>query len=98
VETDISLPYLNINDDVSLFMADKEQRFRLVGKVFENEGHTLDEVPEAWKDGPLSAWCWLVLTINNIEFDPEDKKPLVAYGIDLGFSSADIRRWTFTIA
>lgn len=83
-------------------MASREQRMLALGRLFAQEGHDLAEVPEAHLNrGPLSVWCWLVLVINGITpefFTTGEPYSLVHYGIDLGFSSTEIREWVFWLA
>lgn len=83
-------------------MASVEQRMSVLGRLFAQEGRDFSEVPEAHiTRGPLSTWCWLVLAINGIEpgfYSTGEPYPLVHYGIDLGFSTSDIREWFFWLA
>lgn len=102
--TTIALPFFPkpYPGDYGGLMATAEQRMAALGRLFVQEGHGISEVPQAHiKRGPLSAWCWLVLTVNGIE--PEfmstgEPYSLVHYGIDLGFSSTAVREWTFWLA
>lgn len=100
----VTLPYFNgpFPGGYGGFMATEEQRMAVLGRLFAQEGRDLADVPEAHRRrGPLSCWCWLVLVTNGLT--PEfmsDGQPytLVHYGIDLGFSAAAVRSWTFWLA
>lgn len=96
----VTLPFRRFSDEehATLFMASEEQRIKLIQPLFDDAGLSQDDIPEAWRRGPLSRWCWLVLMVNEIEFDPLVQYPLVHFGIDLGFSSTEIRQWVFTLA
>jgi hypothetical protein len=98
--TTITLPYRDLSYVPAhlTFTATAEVRFDVLGKVFEDHDRSLDEVPEAWKDGPLRAWCWLVLTLNDIDFEDDNPKPLVSYGIDLMWASREVNAWVFFLA
>lgn len=98
----IDLPYFELSEQEysALFMADEDQRYRLLDKLMKNkpEGPQMEDIPPVWRTGPLGAWCWYVLEINGLEPDPNEKTSLVHYGIDLGFCSQELRRWIGTMA
>jgi hypothetical protein len=96
----VTLPYLIIRDDElgPMLLASEAQRWRLLDKLLETENRSRDEIPEVWATDPLRAWCWLVLVVNNLEFDPEEHRPLVHWGVDLGFSETPVRNWIWTIS
>jgi hypothetical protein len=96
----ITLPYLDLTDQpatATLLLTD-DQKWTLLGRLLEQHGHDRNGIPEAWADAPLTAWCWLVLTINNLEPDPDHHQPLTHWGIDLSLTSTALRRWIWTIS
>lgn len=93
----VTIPYLATGES-GIMLTDRDSQLRLLAKVFENEGHSLDEVPALWAETPLRAWCWLILTVNGLELDPEVHRPIVHWGIDLGFSSTEVRRFIWAIS
>jgi hypothetical protein len=96
----LNVPYLDLShhDMGALTLLDEDTKWNLVTRLLAEHGHQRDDVPEVWATHPLAAWCWLVLAINGIDHDPDDHRPLIHYGIDLGFSSEDVRRWIWTIS
>lgn len=94
----VTLPILDLSEDqgVRLFMATKDQRFALVRRACEG----LPEPPggSPWGEEPLRLWCWFVLKANELDVDPDVHHPLIHWGIDLGFSSTETRRWVWTIS
>lgn len=99
-DADTVMPYFDLStvEGLDLFMASDDQKRRVLDKVFTAEGHSLDEVPEVWAAEPLRIWCWLVLTVNGLELDPDVHKPLIHWGIDLGFSSTAVRQFFWFLA
>lgn len=97
---EVRLPMLDISPDAAaaLFTATEAERTRMVERVFEGEGRTFADVPEAWQGGPLRLWIWLVLTINDIPFSNERALPAVAYGLDFGLADGPVSRWIWVIA
>jgi hypothetical protein len=99
--TTVSLPMLDLDglDFGALTMATEDQRWRMVERVMADNGVDPATLPAAWHErGPLSAWCWLVLVVNGLDLDDDDPRPLVHWGIDLGFSSTAVRRWVWCLA
>jgi hypothetical protein len=97
----VELPVLDLSalDFGAITMLSEGQRWRLVDRLLSDHGYDRDDVPAAWEHrGPLSAWCWLVLAVNGFEPEPDDPRPLVHWGIDLGFSSELVRRFTWALA
>jgi hypothetical protein len=92
----VTLPHYVLEHAV--LTVDLEGRWKLVERLIESEGHTRNEIPEVWAESPLQAWCWLILTVNEIKFDPDIPKPLCVYGIDLGFVSDTVNKWIWTIS
>jgi hypothetical protein len=93
----LTLPYLDLAelDIAGLTLATDDQRWRAVRGLLDAENVT---VPDAWSTGPLQAWCYLVLAVNNIERDDDQPRPLTHYGIDLGFSSEAVHRFVWFLA
>lgn len=101
--TELNIPYLAVGDiGWQLMRLNRreydQRRNELVDRVFENSHVHPDTVPEAWRGAPLTRWCWLVLTINNLEPDPLVQRPLIHWGIDLGFAGEDLRQWIWAIS
>lgn len=74
------------------------RRWEIVTHVFETADRSLDAVPEPWKSDPLRAWCWLVLVLNGIDFDPEHPRSLAEYGLDLSFAPLPVQHFAFVLA
>lgn len=96
----VTLPILALGEEansVAIF-ASKDDRFRLVRRAVEHLD--LPEPPEGsvWGSEPLKLWCWFVLKANDLEVDPDVHYPLVHWGIDLGFSDEETRRWAWAVA
>jgi hypothetical protein len=75
-----------------------EERWDWIAPVFDAVKVPLAAVPEAWKEDPLSAWCWLVLEINGIDHDPEVFAPLDTFGIPVGATPREVRHFAFALA
>jgi hypothetical protein len=98
--TTVELPVLDLTemDFGAVTMLTSDQRWRMVERLLSDAGYTRDNLPTAWAESPLVAWCWLVLVTNGIDFADDDQRPLVHYGIDLGFSSTVVRTFTWALA
>jgi hypothetical protein len=96
----VTLPVLDLSslDFGAVTMLSSDQRWRLVDRLLADHGYGRDDVPLAWSDHPLQAWCWLVLVVNGLEHDDDDPRPLVHYGLDLGFSSSMVRTFVWALA
>ena len=101
---EITLSYIDVPLDLGFQMMRLHpdeydaKRDALVLKVFENNDVDPQACPPAWRTSALQQWCWLILHINGIEHDPEDPKPLVYYGIDMGFVSKDVNAFVWAIS
>ncbi len=96
----VTFPYLDLTDHdlaATLLLTD-DQKWTLVDRLLAQHDHDRSDVPAAWGDAPLAAWCWLVLVVNDIEHDPHQHQPLTHWGIDLGFAGTALRRWIWAIA
>lgn len=101
--TEITIPYLDVGDvgwSMMRLPTDEYDRRRnqLVDRVYENQGVDVGACPEAWRDGPLMRWCWLILHVNGIEHDPAKQQPLITFGIDFSFADADIRSFIWAVS
>jgi len=96
----LTFPYLDLtaHDVTATLLLTDDQKWTLVDRLFTQHDHARGDIPAAWADTPLSAWCWLVLVVNHLDFNPGQPHPLTHWGIDLGFSSTALRRWIWTIA
>ncbi len=96
----VTLPYLDLSDYdvVALTTMSDARRWQLLSRLFAEHGHQLEDVPAPWSTDPLRAWSRLVLPVNGIEVDADHHELLTRYGIDVGFSSSDVRRWIWAIA
>ena len=102
-KTTITVPCLNVPENLGWDLMRLPQdeyeskRLDLVRRCYEQYEIPYD-VPEAWSDGPLTQWAWLVLVVNDLERDPETHHALTHWGIDFGFSSETVRRWIWAIS
>jgi hypothetical protein len=98
--TEARLPILDLSDvDFHvLTMASEEQQWKAVDALLSDHDYQRSDVPPAWAARPLRAWCWLVLVINRIDFDPDVHHPLATYGIDVAFSTKEVRLFTWFLA
>lgn len=96
----LTFPYLDLtgHDPAAVMLLTGDQKWTLVNRLLIQHGHDRSDVPTAWADSPLSAWCWLVLVTNHIDHDPDHPHPLTHWDIDLGFASTALRRWIWAIA
>lgn len=96
----INLPYLDLShlDAAALTFAALDQRWKLLDRLLEEHGESRARIPAAWCDNPLQAWCWLVLTLNQLDIDPEVHRPLSDWGIDISFTSTELRQWVWFLA
>jgi hypothetical protein len=98
----ITIPCLQVPDGYGwqlMRLPDDEyetKRRELVAKCYAAYDVPYD-VPEAWDRGPLTAWAWLLLVVNDLDRDPDVQRPLTHWGIDFGFSSTVVRNWIWTI-
>lgn len=101
--TELNIPYLSVGDLGWQLMRLGVQQYdakrnELVDRVFANCDVDPESVPEAWNGAPLTRWCWLVLTVNDLEPDPLVQKPLIHWGIDLGFAGEDLRNFIWAVS
>ncbi len=89
---------LTAHDISATLLLTDDQKWTLVGRLLAQHDHDRDDIPAAWAETPLAAWCWLVLVVNHLDFDPDQHHPLTHWGLDLGFSSTALRRWIWAIA
>lgn len=89
---DFLVRYLNFEDvDLgALILASEETKWKAVTAL----GIARPDDPDIT---PLQAWVDAMLRENGIE--PEvPRKPLVHYGVDLGFSETGLRRWIWFVS
>ena len=87
-----SMRYLDLEDlgFGSLTMAGDEAKWKALAKLDINR-------PDDPDTTPLQAWVDAMLFENGIT--PETpRKPLIHYGVDLGFSSHEIRMWIWFLS
>ena len=101
---DITMPYLNVPKDAGFDIMRLPQdeydakRIELVSKCYATTDVDFDSVPILWMESPLTAWCWLVLTVNDLDPDPLVHKSLLHWGIDLSFASNKLNCWIWAIS
>lgn len=75
-----------------------EYRWELVRRIATSEGVDIDTFPAGWREGPLRAWCGVVLTVNGVTL-PETPAPLSQFGVDFGLMpDPSINEWIWTIS
>lgn len=100
----ITLPYLKLPENLGWQLMRLEpdeydrRRHQLVDRVYADNGVPVVACPPAWRDGPLRRWCWLLLHVNGLDYDPDDPKPLTHWGIDFGFAPTSVREWIWAIS
>lgn len=100
---EITLPYIDVGDIGWSMMRLEDQTYTekrnaLVDKVYEHNDVDPELCPEAWAGAPLTRWCWLVLHVNDLEYDPEVQHPLTHWGIDIGFAGEGVRQFVWAVA
>ena len=74
----LTFPYLDLtgHDIAAILLLTDDQKWTLVERLLAQHDHDRGDIPVAWADTPLAAWCWLVLVINHLDFDPDQHHPL----------------------
>lgn len=96
----LRVPYLDLTDHypATVILLTPDQKWALVDQLLARHDYQRSDVPAAWADTPLTAWCWLILAANDLDHDPDTHQPLTTWNIDLSTTTTALRRWIWTIA